>query len=107
MHEKTEDVGSRDVESQDLKHGISPASSERLDETYALYKQDEALPLDPHEASKVLRRIDLHLIPLLFLTYMLQYLDKSSINFASVFGIQKGTHLHGQQYAWLSSIFYL
>ncbi|KAK3074547.1 hypothetical protein LTR53_002901 [Teratosphaeriaceae sp. CCFEE 6253] len=106
MEEKTGDVGSRDVESQDLKHGISPASSERLDETYALYKQDEALPLDPREASKVLRRIDLHLIPLLFLTYMLQYLDKSSINFASVFGLQKGTHLHGQQYAWLSSIFY-
>jgi hypothetical protein len=37
---------------------------------------------------------------------MLQYLDKNSINFASVYGLQKGTNLHGQGYSWLGSIFY-
>lgn len=39
-------------------------------------------------------------MPLLMGTYMLQYLDKSSINFAAVFGLEEGTHLVGQQYAW-------
>ena len=37
---------------------------------------------------------------------MLQYLDKSSINFAVVYGLEEGTHMEGQDYAWLSSIFY-
>lgn len=39
-------------------------------------------------------------------TYMLQFLDKSSINFAVVFGLKKGTNLQNQDYAWLSSMFY-
>ncbi|PQE15637.1 MFS transporter protein [Rutstroemia sp. NJR-2017a BBW] len=45
-------------------------------------------------------------MPILFVTYMLQYLDKNSLNFSSVYGLQKGTHLEGQDYSWLGSIFY-
>ncbi|KAJ5814851.1 hypothetical protein N7474_006628 [Penicillium riverlandense] len=37
---------------------------------------------------------------------MLQYLDKNSINFASVYGLKEGTGLVGQDYSWLGSIFY-
>ncbi|KAI8626136.1 MFS general substrate transporter [Xylariaceae sp. FL1651] len=83
------------------------ASSRDLDETYEIYKQQDARDLDPQEARQVLRVIDRHLLPLLMGTYLLQYLDKSSINFASVFGLKEGTHLHGQQYSWLSSLFYI
>ncbi|KAK6440758.1 hypothetical protein LTR95_003008 [Oleoguttula sp. CCFEE 5521] len=39
--------------------------------------------------------------------YLLQYLDKNGIKYASVYGLQKATHLKGQQFAWLSTIFYL
>jgi hypothetical protein len=42
----------------------------------------------------------------LFGIYLLQYLDKNGINYASVYGLQAGTNLHGQQYSWLGSIFY-
>ncbi|TGJ88378.1 hypothetical protein E0Z10_g276 [Xylaria hypoxylon] len=83
------------------------ASSKDLDETYNTYKQQDARDLDPQEARQVLRKIDTHLLPLLMGTYLLQYLDKTSINSASVFGLQKGTNLHGQQYSWLSSLFYI
>ncbi|CAJ2506795.1 Uu.00g079810.m01.CDS01 [Anthostomella pinea] len=76
----------------------SPASTRDLDDAYELYRQQDAQDLDPQEARQVLRRIDWHLLPLLMGTYMLQYLDKSSINFASVFGLQKGTHLQGQEW---------
>ena len=38
--------------------------------------------------------------------FLLQQLDKNGINYASAYGLQKGTHLHGQQYSWLASIFY-
>ncbi|KAJ9131822.1 MFS general substrate transporter [Pleurostoma richardsiae] len=85
---------------------ITVASSRDLDETYEIYKQQDDANIDPDEARRVLRKIDWHIMPLLMGSYMLQYLDKSSINFASVYGLQKGTNLHGQDYSWLSSIFY-
>jgi len=98
----TGNVQGADVES------ITAASSRDLDETYEIYKQQQqdVGDLDPTEARQVLRKIDWHILPLLMGSYMLQYLDKSSINFASVYGLQKGTNLHGQDYSWLSSIFY-
>ncbi|KAG9228163.1 MFS allantoate transporter-like protein [Amylocarpus encephaloides] len=39
-------------------------------------------------------------------SYFLQFLDKSTLNYASVMGIQKDTKLVGQQYPWLGSAFY-
>ncbi len=84
----------------------SPARTSDFDEAYDIYKKQDAIDIDPLEAKRVLRKIDWHILPLLMFTYMMQYLDKSSINFASVYGLQTGTHLVGQQYAWLSSIFY-
>lgn len=102
------------VSDDDTKRGgedgvdsISPAASEDLDETYEIYKQkSDSREIDPAHARQVLRKIDLHILPLLMGTYMLQYLDKSSINFASVYGLEEGTNLQGQDYSWLSSIFY-
>ena len=90
--------------SDDRDMSISPTSD--YDETYEIYRKQDATDIDPAEAKRVLRKIDLRILPLLMVTYMLQYLDKSSISFASVYGLQTGTHLVGQQYAWLSSIFY-
>ncbi|KAK4574787.1 hypothetical protein LTR86_001629 [Recurvomyces mirabilis] len=93
MAEKTtETIDQRSAEQADP---VKSSSSSELDETYHLYKQEDAANLDPDEAKRVLHKIDWHLIPLMMGTYMLQYLDKSSINFSSVFGLQKGTHLHG------------
>ncbi|CAG8921003.1 unnamed protein product [Penicillium salamii] len=89
-----------------LSPSISSGDSKQVDESYDFYKQHQGLEYTPEEAKKVLRKIDVVIIPLLFLIYMLQYLDKNSINFASVYGLKSGTHLHGQQYSWLSSIFY-
>ena len=85
---------------------VSTISSSDLDDTYQVYKKQDARDIDPQEARRVLWKIDLHIMPILMMTYMLQYLDKSSINFAAVFGLEKGTNLHGQDYSWLSSIFY-
>ena len=78
----------------------SPADS-TLDENYTLYKRFDSVSIDPLEAKKVLRKIDLRILPILFVTYMLQYLDKNSLNFASVYGLAKGTGLKGQDYSWL------
>ena len=98
------------------------ASSDR-DVNYEFYRQNRGLEYTPEEAKKTLRKIDRRLIPLLFVIYMIQvrrspgfsilnfakthcaqYLDKNSINFASVYGLKQGTHLKGQDYSWLSMI---
>jgi MFS family permease len=59
------------------------------------------------EERAVLRRIDLRVLPLLLGAYFFQQLDKSSLSYVSVFGIQKDAGLVGKQYSWLGSILYL
>lgn len=74
MDEKRLDIdansvhGGRHVASGD----VSPVSSKDLDETYEIYKRQDARDIDPHEARRVLRKIDLHILPVLMMTYMLQ-----------------------------------
>jgi len=87
---------------------ISSTGGSDLDDSYDVYKQHATEePTDPAEAKRVLRKIDKRVVSSLFIIYMLQYLDKNGINYASVYGLQAGTHLHGQQYSWLSSILYV
>jgi hypothetical protein len=85
----------------------SPSNhSSDLDDDYHLYKRSDDQELDAAEAKRVLRKLDFRIVPILILIYLLQYLDKNGINYASVYGLQKGTNLHGQEYSWLGSIFY-
>lgn len=42
-------------------------------------------------ARRVLRKIDYRLIPLLFITYMLNFMDKTILSSASVFGLREDT----------------
>ncbi|EIW55355.1 MFS general substrate transporter [Trametes versicolor FP-101664 SS1] len=62
--------------------------------------------VDGDLAKRVLRKIDLRIIPLLFVTYMLNFMDKTILSSASVFGLRDDTGLVGQDYSWVSSIFY-
>ncbi|CAN8096017.1 unnamed protein product [Discula destructiva] len=61
---------------------------------------------DAAMAKRVLRKLDMRLIPLLFITYGLNFMDKTILSSASVFGLRDDTHLVGQQYSWVSSVFY-
>ncbi|KAJ6007847.1 allantoate permease [Penicillium herquei] len=59
------------------------------------------------EEERVLRRIDLRVLPLLLGAYFFQQLDKSSLSYTSIFGLSEDAHLVGSEYSWLSSILYL
>lgn len=63
--------------------------------------------LTPENNTHVLRKIDLRLLPLLLGIYFLQQLDKTTLSYASVFGLIEKANLHGQQYSWLGSVVYL
>jgi hypothetical protein len=63
--------------------------------------------LTPENNSRVLRRIDLRLLPILLSIYFLQQIDKSTLSYASVFGLIEKAHLHGSMYSWLGSVVYV
>ncbi|OKL56349.1 hypothetical protein UA08_08535 [Talaromyces atroroseus] len=77
------------------KQNINDVASERLGETWTV--EDE---------TKVVRKIDWHLMPPMTVAYMLQFLDKITLNNASIMGIKQDLHLTGSEYSWASSIFY-
>lgn len=53
-----------------------------------------------HENNKrVLRRIDLYILPVVLAIYFLQALDKATLAYASVFGLVTDAHLVGRQYS--------
>lgn len=65
----------------------------------------EALDVEV-DLKKMTRKIDMRLLPLLFITYSIQFMDKVALSASSVFGIKEDNHLVGQDYSWVSSIFY-
>ncbi|KKA24965.1 Major facilitator superfamily transporter [Rasamsonia emersonii CBS 393.64] len=66
----------------------------------------ESLIIDPVEEKKVLRKIDRVVMPLMFVVFFFQFLDKQTINYASVFGMQQDIHVSGTDFSWAVSLFY-
>jgi hypothetical protein len=56
---------------------------------------------------KLLKKIDRYLLPLMWFCYGVQQTDKTSLGTQAIFGLRKDTNLVGQQYSWLTTIFYL
>ncbi|TDZ16785.1 putative transporter [Colletotrichum orbiculare MAFF 240422] len=63
--------------------------------------------VSPADSDRILRRIDLYILPLMLGVYFLQGIDKSTLAYASVFGLIEDTNLVGDQFSWLGSIVYL
>ncbi|KAL2852395.1 major facilitator superfamily domain-containing protein [Aspergillus pseudoustus] len=63
--------------------------------------------LSVEDEKKLVRKIDMHLMPLLIVSYGLQYLDKTSLSYSAILGIRQDLNLHGQEYSWASGIFYI
>ncbi|KAI1348483.1 putative allantoate permease [Xylaria sp. FL0043] len=53
------------------------------------------------------RKIDVRIIPLLFMTYLMQVMDKTALNHANIMGLQEDLGLHGQQFNLLATAFYI
>jgi hypothetical protein len=68
---------------------------------------DEIITVSPADDARILRRIDLALLPLMLSVYFLQALDKATLSYASIFGIIDDTDLVGDQFSWLGSIVFV
>jgi len=60
-------------------------------------------PIDPLAEQRLVRKIDLIILPLIVVNYMFFYIDKTTLSYAAIFGVTEDLHLHGKQYSWLSS----
>lgn len=61
----------------------------------------------PADDKRILRKIDLNLLPVILFVYCLQSLDKTTLSYASVFGLSDDAHLQKNQLSWLGSIVYI
>ncbi|KAL3455250.1 major facilitator superfamily domain-containing protein [Aspergillus heterothallicus] len=78
-----------------------------LDEMSGDKEYGVADTLSAEDEKKLVRKIDMHLMPLLIVSYGLQYLDKTSLSYSAILGIRQDLNLHGQEYNWASGIFYI
>lgn len=56
---------------------------------------------------KLIKKVDMRIIPLLFILFMISFLDRANIGHARLFGLEKDLQLSPQQYAWSLSIFFV
>jgi ACS family allantoate permease-like MFS transporter len=103
-HLLTSDTKQPAINQQDATHHTKSG----LDTALNLLKETDGVrqPLDKEAEKRLLRRIDLHIMPLICIVYFLQYIDKTAISYASVTGIQASSNLHGNQFNWVASIFF-
>jgi hypothetical protein len=86
---------------QRLWHQLTDVQQEvdsEAGQVIAVGKHDKALDLlaenhidfDPEsaEAKRLLRKIDLRIMPMVFTVYLLQLMDKNSLSFAAIMGIR-------------------
>lgn len=77
-------------------------------EHQAVSDKGEILETSSNETvSRLKWKLDQRLLPLLCLTYALQSIDKTTLSYAAVFGLEDDLHLKGPEFSWLGAIFYL
>ncbi|RAO68528.1 uncharacterized protein BHQ10_004540 [Talaromyces amestolkiae] len=62
--------------------------------------------LTPSNRRRLVRKIDWILMPLMGISYMLQFLDKQALGQSTLMGIIPDLKMTGNQYSWSGSIFY-
>jgi ACS family allantoate permease-like MFS transporter len=112
----TQDDGFEDISSLEKhsteKHSVQEkhdavAVSTKVVDTAAELVSGEYPELDPAEARRVRRKIDIHILPLMCTLYWIQFMDKTTLGSAAILGIRQATNLTTNQYNWLGTIFYI
>lgn len=62
--------------------------------------------IDPQTEKSLMRRVDWMILPYIAVCYAFFYIDKTTLSYAAIFGIETDLHLKGTQYSWLSAAFY-
>ena len=77
------------------------AHSHDADEAMKAFASGEIIEIDEATNKRLLRTIDWHLMPIMCIVYGINYLDKTTISYASIMGLKTDLHLVGDNYQWL------
>lgn len=61
------------------------------------YAMGTRSPISPEENRRLFWKVNSRILPIMVVTYFCQSLDKGTLGFSSIMGIQEDTHLVGQQ----------
>ncbi|KAI1283994.1 major facilitator superfamily transporter allantoate [Xylaria sp. FL0933] len=86
------------------KHVVNNDADEALKIVAA--HEGETIVLSGEEQRKLLRKIDRHMMPLLCVVYGINYLDKTTLSYASIVGFKTDLNIGVSEYNWVASIFY-
>ncbi|RYN31375.1 hypothetical protein AA0112_g6658 [Alternaria arborescens] len=107
------DIDKNHVENVETTESIhkpsNAANGKGKDKAAALLASNERIVVTSAKNKRVLKKIDLVILPILLSVYFLQSLDKTTLSYASVFGLIEDANLdpNSQQYSWLGSIVYI
>ena len=111
--EKSQPLGTLDTPSPSnalsKKSEVPALQLTEVDEAFKLYQAlhgREHAHATEAQRRRVLRKIDLIMLPVMCTVYGLQFLDKTTLSYASVMGISKDIGLTKNEYNWLASVFY-
>ncbi|CAK9436367.1 uncharacterized protein LODBEIA_P09250 [Lodderomyces beijingensis] len=74
---------------------------------YAMEHEDERITIDPETDRRLLRKIDMFMLPVMCLLYCFQFMDKTSTSYSSILGLRQSLHMKGDMYSWTTTCFYL
>jgi ACS family allantoate permease-like MFS transporter len=74
---------------------------------YAIHNKEDHIEIDAATSRRLLRKIDLCLMPVMCLLYSFQFMDKLSTLSASIMGMREELEMVGDKYSWTGSAFYL
>lgn len=70
---------------------------ELVDKEVAQYANEVIVEIDDETNKRLKKLIDKRVMAVMIVTYLIQTLDKGTLSYASIMGIQTDLHLHGQQ----------
>ncbi|KAI9631776.1 MFS general substrate transporter [Dioszegia hungarica] len=94
------------VEDKPRLEAVSEADEDHIGEAQYQSAKDGP-PITPEQNRAILRRIDLCILPLFFITQTLQFVDKTALNYGKVYGMDIATGLVGDQFSLTASMFYI
>lgn len=100
-------VKHNDKETSHIERVLSPDAEDviekknidlsRIDKEVQQYAAAGQIEVDPETNKRLLRKIDRRVLTFMVITYFLQAIDKGTLAFTSIMGVQKDTGLVGQQ----------
>ncbi|CAD1808863.1 putative transporter [Candida parapsilosis] len=74
---------------------------------FAVEHKGEFTELDPATDKRILRKIDMYLLPVMCLLYCFQFMDKLSTSYSAILGLREELGMVGNMYGWTSTCFYI